>query len=413
MRKTALLTILVLTHIVSFAQKNSGNIESYIGAYIISAPFIGGNDYKMPSPGQLTAWESMVSQILEGDIPAARGIAKTLHYRIVKYTNTSVSPRQLLYVLEERTPQRKHWGTYIFNPSARRENVVLQAPHIKSDFNTGDEAIYCFTRLSAKAVFFNGAHRCNHDAASSCDGVTSICGGISAPYRVSDMAHRTKSVFQKTTEVVASKINNSVFIQLHGFGKKSTDPYAIMSNGTRHTPPVDYVSKIKDALFDADSTLTFKIPHVDLSWSRLLGFTNTQGRFLNNSPDPCNTSPTSATGRFVHLEQEKSKLRADSTGWHKVFTALSNVFPPTPSYLKKIQKESTCEVYPINRLMWIVKGENIQYVKILDPRGKVLVDKKCTNAAKVTLNLAKLREGLFLMHIQHNDTIIQKKIVLR
>ena len=128
------------------------------------------------------------------------------------------------------------------------------------------------------------------------------------------------------TENLFTNISNSVFIQLHGFGKKSTDPYVIMSNGTQITPPTDYATLIKDALLIEDNTLTFKLAHIDTDWTRLRGFTNTQGRFINESTDPCSNSATATTGRFIHIEQEKSKLRDSATEWMKMSNALKAVF---------------------------------------------------------------------------------------
>jgi hypothetical protein len=99
-----------------------------------------------------------------------------------------------------------------------------------------------------------------------------------------------------------------------------------MSNGTRETPTTDYATLIKDALLIEDNTLTFKLAHIDTGWTRLIGFTNTQGRLINNSTDHCNTSATTTSGRFIHIEQEKSKLREDASVWAKMSNALGSVF---------------------------------------------------------------------------------------
>lgn len=175
----------------------------------------------------------------------------------------------------------------------------------------------------------SGTHRCNSNDASNCSGTTSTCGSSDA-FRASDLPHHTDNVFQLTTKILTNTIPNAVFIQLHGFGKKSTDPYVIMSNGTKHTPSgVDYALQIRDALAATDNILTFKIGHLDENWTRLLGTTNVQGRLINNSNDPCSNAANMATGQFVHLEQEKGRLRDNEGGWQKVATALEKVFDCT------------------------------------------------------------------------------------
>ena len=42
--------------------------------------------------------------------------------------------------------------------------------------------------------------------------------------------------------------------------------------------------------------------------------------------DHCNTSATTTSGRFIHIEQEKSKLREDASVWAKMSNALGSVF---------------------------------------------------------------------------------------
>lgn len=310
----------------STIESKSGNIETYISAIIDNAPGNSGDDYRAPSSVQLTHWEAVISSILQNKITDAFTKAATLGYKIVEFTDISIDSKPIFYVLEKTESGTNYWGTYVFNKNPSIDKLILMAPHSKNDTNTGKQAIYCFKNTLAKALFINGTHRCNSSEFSSCSGTTSVCGTNEA-FKISDMAHTTSSVYQKTTENVFKSIANSVFIQLHGFGKKSTDPYVIISNGTQKTPPItDYSVKIKEALLEEDSSLTFKIAHIDTDWTRLIGFTNTQGHLINFSSDPCGTSATTASGRFIHIEQEKSKLRNDETGWKKMSNALKKTF---------------------------------------------------------------------------------------
>lgn len=303
----------------------SGDLESHIGNIIDNAPGNSGNDYVVPSASQINSWNIIIDDILAYNIQEAVDKSYGLNYQVIEFTDTSITPNQVFYILEEKPQQSNFWGTYVFSKTPVKGNLIIQATHSKYDTNTGKEAVYCFKNNVARALFINGTHRCNNDNFSSCSGTTSACGS-SEPFRVSDMAHNTNSMFQKTTENLLNAISTGVFVQLHGFGKQDTDPYVIMSNGTRETPSTDYATLIKDALLIEDNTLTFKLAHIDTGWTRLIGFTNTQGRLINNSVDHCSTSATTTSGRFVHIEQEKTKLRDDATGWVKMSNALGSVF---------------------------------------------------------------------------------------
>ena len=311
--KNKLILLLVFISFTGFAQTATGNIEDYMEIIIDNAPGNSGDNYSAPNTSQLNTWNTIIDFIVAENISDARTQANTLNYQITEFTDTSLTPNQVFYVLEEKSSPSNYWGTYVFSKTPTRNNLIIQAPHSKYDTNTGEQAVYCFKNTLAKALFINGTHRCNSDDFSSCSGTTSVCGS-SDSYRKSDLAHNVQSVFQKTTENLFTTISDSVFIQLHGFGKKTTDPYVILSNGTRKTPTTDYATQIKNALLVEDSSLTFKLAHVDTDWTRLIGFTNTQGRLINNSGNFCSTSANTTSGRFIHIEQEKSKLRNDETG---------------------------------------------------------------------------------------------------
>ncbi|WP_282017021.1 fibronectin type III domain-containing protein [Salegentibacter mishustinae] len=305
---------------------DSGNLESYIGNLIDSAPGASGNEYRAPTTVELNTWDLVIDAILDGNIEIAVQKAAEINYKITEFTDTGLDSQQVFYILEDNRLESKFWGTYVFSKTPERGQLVIQAPHIKYDLNTGKQAVYSFRNNLARALFISGTHRCNHQEKSSCSGSTTTCSAEGESYRISDMAHNVNSAFQRTSENLFDNIPNSVFVQLHGFGKKSEDPFVIMSNGTRDIPEEDFVVEIRDALLTEDSSLSFKIAHIDVDWSRLNGFTNTQGRFINNSSDPCAVSATSTSGRFIHIEQEKSKLREGPAQWEKMSNALKKVF---------------------------------------------------------------------------------------
>lgn len=401
---------IVLASITSFAQTATGTIEVYIGNIIDSAPGNSGNNYNAPSTSELNTWDGIITNVLVENIATARSSANTLNYQITEFTDTAIN--QVFYVLEEKTPQSNYWGTYVFSKTPTRNNLILQAPHAKYDSNTGKQAVYCLKNTLAKALFINGTHRCNSSSFSTCSGTTGVCGMSGEDYRLSDMAHVTNAMFQKTTENVFNTITNSVFIQLHGFGKQATDPYVIMSNGTRKTPATDYAVQIRDALLAEDSSLTFEIAHLNTNWTRLIGFTNTQGRLINNSSDHCNTSATNTSGRFIHIEQERTKLRNDESGWIKMSNALSNVFFSTLS-TEVFDLNANVLVFPnptANRSIHVeVKSTSIQEVEVYNQHGQRIIHQKSDDQH---VDFQKYAAGIYFLKIKTRQGLVFKKIML-
>jgi hypothetical protein len=306
----------------------SGNLFEYVNDILSGMPGSGTAQYHEPTESEQLTWISIIHQIIMADFPSAHGNAASLGYRIIEFSDTLHN--QLYYILEKNETSDAFWGTYVFNPEACRSQLVIMSPHPKKDLNTGREGIYCFLHADAYCFMLSGTHRCNNDDESNCSGSSSVCTGSSDPYKISDMAHNVNSIWQKTTEILYDSIPYSYFMQLHGFTKKSSDPYVIMSNGTRQTPNPDYLTSLSSALYNEDNVLTFKIAHVDLEWTRLIGFTNTNGRYINRSPNPCSQSASLTKGRFLHIEQEKTRLRQTESGWSKMSNAIIATFPPGP-----------------------------------------------------------------------------------
>ncbi len=186
-----------------------------------------------------------------------------------------------------------------------------------------------------------------------------------------------------------------------------------MSNGTRETPAIDYADLIKEALIEQDNTLTFKLAHKDQNWTRLIGFTNTQGRMINGSPDYCNTSATSTSGRFIHIEQEKSKLRNNEIGWAKMSNALSNVFSSTLG-INNLEIENSIIISP-NPSFGLVKvrGKNIDSIEIFNILGQKLSFVNNSNYKDVLfVDLNNMDRGIYYFRINFKNKIsIARKII--
>jgi len=398
----------------AFAQTVTGDLENYIHQFINGLPGSSGDDYRVPTSLELNTWAGLISHLLKDELPEARQKADQLNYQIVEYEDNGTLPHSSYYLIEEKSERQNYWGTYILNRNPLRSQVVIQSPHPIHDSNTGKQGVFCFKRLGALAFFISGTHRCNNSNLSSCSGTTTACGTTS-PYGVSDNAHNIMSVFQKTTEVLKNELDNTVFIQFHGFAMQETDPYVIMSNGTRITPEPDYISTLSNELFKIDNTLTFKIPHLDLSWKRLIAFTNVQGRYINNGISPCTMNAIECSGRFIHIEQEKKKLRADFIGWLKMYEALANTFPETTvsSRGRISAKNSVAFIYPnpTDGLLNIRAAGQFD-ISVFNSVGTCVFESTSHNdIARIDMN--NQVPGLYIVRIIRRGEASTKRIILR
>lgn len=410
-----LLTISMLIGIlfgtVTFAQTANGDLQDYMDNIIDNVPGNSGDDYVIPNSAQINSWNQTIGFLLDNNLEEGRTIANDINYQITEFTDTSINPNQIFYVLEEKASAQYYWGTYVFTKNPVRNNLILMAPHSIYDTNTGKQAVFCFKNNLARVVMINGTHRCNSDAYSSCSGTTGVCGISGDNYKMSDLAHTEKSMFHETTETLFSDIARSVFIQLHGFGKRDSDPYVIMSNGTRETPSTDYAAMIRDALFVEDGSLTFKLAHIDTDWTRLIGFTNTQGRFINNSSDPCDDEATNSSGRFIHIEQERTKLRKDDTVWVKMSNALSNVFESTLG-VDDVSLTDLVQIYP-NPTEGNIEflGVSIEQIEVFNMVGQQVIMYKSNLKNLRSVDLKTLQKGVYQIKIKSGDHFINKKVI--
>jgi hypothetical protein len=409
--KNLIFIFILFLSIPLFSQTATGDIEIYIDNIIDNVPNSSGGDYATPNSTQLNNWDSVIDFLLANDLANARAVVNSLNYQVTLFTDTSISPNQIFYVLEKQPTSSNYWGTYVFSKTPTRNNLIIQAPHIKNDVNTGQQAVYCFKNTLARAVFISGTHRCNSTDFSSCSGTTSTCSSGAQSYRISDMAHNVTTMFQQTTDNLFRNISNAIFIQLHGFGRSSSDPYVIMSNGTRQTPTTDYAALIKNELLNEDSSLTFQLAHINTSWTRLIGFTNTQGRLINNSSNHCSASATNTSGRFIHVEQERTKLRENATGWVKMSNALLNVFPSTLS-LDDFNLNATISISPNPTSgKVLIHAKQVYQIVLYNLYGQIIMSKKIDKEDNPSINFIKESSGVYFLKINTTEGFALKKVI--
>jgi len=329
-RITIFFTVIITLTCIStklFAQREiTKSISVYLEGVVSEIPNISDNDdYVVPADSELSAFKNTIKFILEENYSEANTLSQTYGYELFKIIDKSGDTEHYYYALIDKSD--KYWGSFIFNAAPNRSKLVIQCPHSSYDSNTGDQGALVFVKTQSFALFLNGIRRCNSTLHSDCDGTTSACGNGYESYRKSDQAHNIDATFQAATEACEETLDSLIYIQLHGFTKSSSDPYVIMSNGTTDLPSgKDYLVDLRNNLEQIDPVLTFKIAHLD-NWTRLIATTNTQGRLINNSESPCSAPARTNTGRFIHLEQERSRLRASESKWQIMADAINATFP--------------------------------------------------------------------------------------
>ncbi len=410
----AILTCLMLLAAEKiYSQDLVENLEIYLSEYLNEIPLADGDEFVLPTDTELDLWKEGLNTLSDVGQIAAEPIFNQLNYQIISYQDSSLLETANYFLIEEMEPAENFWGTYVINRNPCRPNVVLQAPHTKHDNNTGKQAIYCFTRLSANGLMLAGTHRCNSLEFSSCDGTTSTCSADPDKFRNSDLAHNDQSIFQATTEWLAFENVNNNFIQLHGFSKKPDDPYLILSNGSKEPPLVDRLLMLAEALFNIDDSLSAKIPHIDTNWNRLVGFTNVQGRMLNASLEPCNDPAELNSGRFLHVEQERLRLRADSIGWEKMRSALASVYDCEPVSIDQTVQEAQIEIFPNPTVDLInIKANGISALQLWSIKGQLLFNEEYNNLSHLEIDLRRFNETLVFVRLELGSKLEWKKVML-
>ena len=405
-----------------------GDLESYIANYLNIIPKTSSfNDYQEPLDAALIRWTNIIQNMILGDFAAANSEAFNVDHQVINYIDTTGEADKEFYILVKTSSGVNHWGIFIFNPFAIRKNLVIQAPHPLYDTNTGKESVLIFLRSGARVLFISGTHRCNSSVATTCSGTTTACSSSSQSYRISDQAHAVKCTFQKTTEVLLQQIDSLVVLQPHGFAKQTGDPDLIMSNGTQLTPTgEDYLLKLKQNLLELDNSLTFKVAHVDLSWTRLIATTNTQGRLINGSNNPCNLNPPSTSGRFLHVEQSYSKLRDSRNNWIKFADAVTATFPENPMVGVRDDLKLNYDFYleqnypnpfnPVTTINYYLKEKSFVSLKVFDILGRniaVLVSQfQSEGKYSYEFDGHEISSGIYFALLQVEGKFFLRKMIL-
>ncbi len=286
-----------------------GNLEQYLKNIGYGSSKDGS--WVQPSQQYLDTFSSVFELFATEYFQQAHQLGVNIGVEVVQFNdiNPSIGTH---YILRETAALGQSSfigvGTYVMRQSGHP--VMIQAPHPKSDLYTELQAIELYLSSPSKFLALAGTRRNSSELYSECSG----------KYYESDASHNTHHTFFNAHEVIGTLDPDTVFIQLHGFGSSSlsklqrqcstdNDVLVNISVGKKYFPNSNSVNFIDllETHINSDNLAYACIYGSDTK--SLGGTTNTTGRFTNHSTDPCNKNATSASHRFIHIEQSY-KLRS-------------------------------------------------------------------------------------------------------
>jgi hypothetical protein len=283
-------------------------LSAPLRAYLLAIPRMGQESHAYRPPGaRVLDWTRLAfAQLAAGREQSASLLFGTCGLEVLELRQDG----QRYFVVREPADRAiRGWGAYVINPNPRRE-IVLQAPHPQNDLYTDEQAIDLFIELGARALMLSTSYRCATTEWSDCSGRTRACGGKRRRerFRVSDMSHTDRSVFQAAHEAFYESSREIVVIQIHGFDRRPDRRiHLIVSDGTRRRSPRSALSNrlaraLRRRIRRRRSAMSCNA-YLGRSLPPLCGTLCVQGRHANGSPDPCRKRAKKSTGRFIHIEQ--------------------------------------------------------------------------------------------------------------
>lgn len=275
-----------------------------------------GHSYIKVSENDYTDLESLFSDFYSGNHAAVSAKAQPFGYVLSLITADGTTYE----VLRKENTSAYFWGTFVNNTTPTKACMAIEAPHPIKDAYTGSQAAWVFNDTGSAHFIVSGMSRCTSTDKVKCAGTTTICSEIEDEnelFRISDPAHNDSTAFHLASVALNNSNGDLSFVQLHGFGIKDGDPHIILSNGSIHEPSgTDHIETIENQFIAAFPSLDTDAAHIE-GVTKLKGTTNVFGRYLNNYEDQddendnctSSTSPSSATGSFLHIEQYKEFRR--------------------------------------------------------------------------------------------------------
>jgi hypothetical protein len=293
-------------------------------------PQDGSNGFVAPSATQRAAFKAVVTSMLQGQCEFALPASISANMRLRSFTDAQ-NHRNYCVLMEVASTVRhgyvdKGWGTFIVYPQATR-SLSHHAPHPKfnigvagaaGDAYTERAAIRIFKQTDSRSFLMAGSRRSANKPASTCQ----------SGYAQSDCAHNTGTMYYPANRALAAHYGASDWtaIEWHGKAASTCANDIYMSMGLDAVPPASSkLMQLKAAIEAQKPEWSVETPGAGSC--PLNATDNTAGRLLNGvaARRVCRTSATSASGKFIHIEQTATLIRASldasATAWANAINA--------------------------------------------------------------------------------------------
>jgi hypothetical protein len=293
-------------------------LETLVDCISNQMPKDSSNGFVVPTTTQKTDFKSVVTSMLQGRCNFALPSSISANMAIRTFTDSSNGKNYCLLMEVKSTVKTgfvdKGWGTFIVDPTSTRL-ISHNAPHPKFDVNTsgseGDsyterEAIRIFKQSNSRSYLMAGSRRSANKVASSCQ----------SGYWKSDCAHNTDNMYYPTYEAMYAYYGTTDWLAIEWHGKSSStcSNDMFLSMGLNATPTAGSKVLILQSKIQLQKpNWVVQTPSNSCS---LNGTDNTAGRLLNGvaTNNVCGTSATTASGKFMQIEQTSTLIGADLNG---------------------------------------------------------------------------------------------------
>jgi hypothetical protein len=284
-------------------------LEELVSCVKVHMPGKQSQGFLVPTPGEQVDWRSVVWAMLNGScdniiLPASLAGAYTLTKFIDR--DTASEHCVLLETVDDDGDGKvdRGWGTFIANPRATRELVVL-APHPLSDVRTHLQSVEVYKGTRARCVLIAGAHRGANERSGAC-----------GQSRVSDPTHSVETMFQPTVSEAMDFYEQVgreyVVLQFHGMAESTCAGVDVhLSNGDPEELAGERVNELQARLLALEPDWMVTTPETNTLSCALDGSQNVQVRLLSGVPydDVCDVGTEGPTPQFVHIEQKRAPRR--------------------------------------------------------------------------------------------------------